>query len=280
MIITSAHRASRVLFTFLKSNFENNSKPWLLPANICDCVPETFDAAGVKYEYADINPYTWCIEQSIVMSQLNCIAGLLYVHTYGIEDTPDEFFRQLKEYNPEIVIIDDRCLCQPSLSTHSHYSDMELYSTGAKKFINLNGGGYSIDNQRNMDKGINDLIPSPQDGWQYDLNKLKAEKAKVTVQKNKLNKIYSTNLPASIQLSDAYQQWRFNIMVDNKDEILKALFDNGLFASGHYKSQSDSCPNAQYLYEHVINLFNDFYYTEEQAMRTCRIINDILKYGI
>ena len=144
MISISAYRASRVLYNFLKINAWNSTQPWLLPANICDCVPETFDTAEVKYEYADINPYTLCIDQSTILSQANNIAGVLYVHTYGIESTPDLFFRQLKEINPNVLIIDDRCLCKPSLVRQSTYSDMELYSTGAKKQVNLNGGGIRL----------------------------------------------------------------------------------------------------------------------------------------
>ena len=79
-------------------------------------------------------------------------------------------------------------------------------------------------------------------------------------------------LPKEIQFPIEYQNWRFNIRVNNKEEILKNIFDAGLFASGHYKPLADHCPVAKDLYEHVINLFNDFYYTEEQARRTCEVI--------
>ena len=109
--------------------------------------------------------------------------------------------------------------------------------------------------------------------WHYDPMVIEQEKQKATAHRQRLNKIYSTALPTTIQLDEKYQNWRFNIIVENKDEILKALFDAGLFASNHYKPQTTDCPNAQYLYEHVINLFNDFYYTEEQARKTCEIIN-------
>ena len=94
--------------------------------------------------------------------------------------------------------------------------------------------------------------------------------------KEKLNAIYQKALPKSIQLPEAYQHWRFNIMAPNKEEVMQAIFDAGLFASGHYAPQSDVCPVAAKLYEHVINLFNDEYFTEEQAIRTCEVINGVL----
>ena len=99
----------------------------------------------------------------------------------------------------------------------------------------------------------------------------------VIMHKEKLNAIYRKNLPAAIQLPAPYQHWRFNIIVPNKEDVLNALFDAGLFASGHYNPQADGCNIASNLYTHVINLFNDFYYTEEQAIKTCEIINRITR---
>lgn len=118
------------------------------------------------------------------------------------------------------------------------------------------------------------------DDWIYDFDSLEIQKTKAVIHRERLNKIYRENLPQCLQLEEKFQHWRFNILVENKEEVLKAIFENGLFASGHYKSQAPGCPNAQYLYEHVINLFNDFYYTEEKAIRTCKIINNELKDGI
>ena len=94
--------------------------------------------------------------------------------------------------------------------------------------------------------------------------------------KEKLNAVYRKMLPSAIQLPDAYQHWRFNILTDKKNEILKALFAEGLFASSHYKSLSKDCLIARNLHEHVLNLFNDQYFTAEQAIRTCEIINAFL----
>lgn len=276
MIFTSAHRASKVLYDYLKSVSISN-KPWILPANICDCVPQTFAEAGVLIEYVDIEQNTWCINQQQTLQHLETgnYAGVLYVHSYGVEDTPHDFFRKIKNINSDIYIVDDRCLCLPQLQMNDTIADLILFSTGAKKQVNLNGGGYSLGNQTISRCDVRGDSFLSGDDWIYDFDSLEIQKAKAVIHRERLNKIYRENLPKCLQLEEKYQHWRFNIMVENKDEILKALFDNGLFASGHYKSQSDNCSTAKYLSEHVINLFNDFYYTEEKVIRTCEIIRKI-----
>lgn len=75
--------------------------------------------------------------------------------------------------------------------------------------------------------------------------------------------------------------WRFKIIVINRDRILKELFRNKLFASSHYASigtilNRQSCPIADHLNQNIINLFKDKYYTEEKARRTVEIIRNNL----
>ena len=277
-MIASAYRASRVLYNFLKSNFDGSHLPWLLPANICDCVPETFDAAGVKYEYVDISTETWCMDFAQVMDNIANYAGLLYVHTYGVEDTPLNMFAEIKHRNPQICIIDDRCLCTPQNQMHAdQIADMELYSTGSKKQVNMHGGGYAI-----IADGWNyEEYPMPNDekhpsSWAYDWEELKAKKTAAEAHKAEIAAIYEQQLPASIRMPEGLRNWRYNILVENRDVVLKAIFDAGLFASAHYKPQALNMPNATYLHQHVINLFEDEYISIEQAIRTCEVINGVL----
>jgi hypothetical protein len=53
MNIVQAPRASAILYNLLKS--QDNTDPWLLPANICPIVPLTFFKAGVPFELVDIS---------------------------------------------------------------------------------------------------------------------------------------------------------------------------------------------------------------------------------
>lgn len=274
-MIASAYRASRVLYNFLKSNFEGNTRPWLLPANICDCVPETFDAVGVLYEYVDIYPDTWCMDFAQVMDRISNYSGLLYVHTYGVEDTPLNVFAEIKRRNPQICIIDDRCLCTPENQMHAdQIADVVLYSTGSKKQVNMHGGGYAIISEgwkyEEYSLPNDDTHPI---SWEYDWEELNATKAAANKHKAEIFAIYEQLLPASIRMPEGLRHWRYNILVENRDEVLKAIFDAGLFASAHYKPQAPNMPNVTYLHQHVINLFEDEYIGIEQAKAICAIIN-------
>ena len=43
------------------------------------------------------------------------MGAVLYAHTYGEASTPDDFFQKVKVRYPEMVLVDDRCLCIPDL---------------------------------------------------------------------------------------------------------------------------------------------------------------------
>jgi hypothetical protein len=80
-----------------------------------------------------------------------------------------------------------------------------------------------------------------------------------------------------MQLPSRYQTWRFNIRVKNKQQVLSAIFDAGLFASSHYASLAGimadgSAPHAEALADEIINLFNDEHFDEGKARQTCDVI--------
>ena len=203
---------------------------------------------------------------------------LLFVHTYGVENDFYDFFQEVKDVNASIVIVDDKCLCMPDLHVEESSADLVLYSTGAKKMVDLGGGaiGYVADQWKYDEIKVEPNEYLTNEMWLLDSKQFYMKMDAMIAHKEKLNAVYKKMLPFAIQLPDAYQHWRFNILTDKKNEILKALFAEGLFASSHYKSLSLDCPIANNLYSYVINLFNDQYYTEEQAIRTCEIINSII----
>lgn len=276
MKLLTANRAKKILYNFVKTN--NISGKVLLPANICESVAKVLLYAGMDIHFVDIQVNNLCIDQSTVLQLAPSAAMLLFVHTYGVEDDFYEFFAQVKEVNPNIIIVDDKCLCLPDLNVDETPADIVLYSTGAKKMVELGGGaiGYIADQWEYDEVEVEPNEYLNNDTWLLDTKQLYIKMDAMISHKEKLNAIYREMLPVSIQLPAQYQHWRFNILTDKKDEILKALFAEGLFASSHYKSLSNDCVIAQNLHEHVLNLFNDQYYTEEQAIRTCEIISSIL----
>ena len=145
MQIVQAPRASAILYNLLKS--QENPNPWLLPANICPIVPITFFKAGVPVEFVDISAETlhMDLEQAEGRLKRGRYGGLLYAHTYGEPSTPVEFFRSIKSKYPELLLVDDRCLCIPDLEPPiDFFADATLYSTGYAKIVELNFGGYAF----------------------------------------------------------------------------------------------------------------------------------------
>lgn len=273
--MVTAYRASRILYNFLKSNQERIHAPFLIPANVCSNVPEILDEASVKYQLVDIDARTLCMDEQYVLDYAKEISGIVMVHTYGVETDFAPFYRQLRAANPDILIVDDRCLCMPSFEPNTYDADLVLYSFSEKKQVNLGKGSmaYVSEHVRYEECSIPAQSFLTKEKWNLNEGEVLAAMDAAIAHKEKLNAIYKKKLPKEIQLPGAYQHWRFNILVQNKEEILKALFDAGLFASSHYKALSEeSAPIATNLSAHVINLFNDFYYTEEQAIKTCEII--------
>ena len=276
MKLVTANRANKILYNFVKSNHVEGKV--LLPANICESVVYTLRYAGVICEFVDVQANNLCIDQSAVLQLAPSAAMLLFVHTYGVEDEYHEFFAQVKEVNPNIIIVDDKCLCLPDLKVEETPADLVLYSTGTKKMVNLGGGaiGYIADQWEYDEVEVEPNEYLNNDTWLLDTKQMCIKMDAMISHKEKVNAIYRNSLPESIQLPAQYQHWRFNILTDKKDEILKTLFAEGLFASGHYKSQCENCTVAGNLNRYVINLFNDEYITIEQAHTICDIINNQL----
>lgn len=303
-----ASRASAILYNLLVS--QKQQKPWLLPANICPIVPITFMKARVPFEFVDISPESlhMDLEQAEARMKKREFGGLLYAHTYGEESTPDDFFSQAKSLRPEMLIVNDRCLCIPSFDKNSS-ADVVLFSTGYAKIVDLDFGGYAFMRENvhyqpvelrfdsahhaELEKAYKGAVQSQTSFAYRDSDWLQTSAALPAWDayrqqvvgglegsldhRKKLNEIYASRLPKDIQLPSEYQTWRFNIRVKNNKRILDAIFANGLFASSHYASlagiMSDgNAPVAESLAGETINLFNDRHFTVEMAERVCEIV--------
>lgn len=308
--IATANRACSLLYSYIKDHAD---KVWLLPVNVCPDVPLTFCLAKVAFKFVDIDPNTLCIDlnevEKILRLSIPGGIGLLYVRTYGVLKDTSKDFKRLKSVCRDTLIIDDRCLCVPERTPLFWGADMILYSTGHCKQIDLGGGGlafypkmesYKIDPLLEYNGTDEEIIykeafkqgkplENIPNGWlRMDsfhspadyFSKIEEAIPERLTYREQINRIYVNNLPPSIQMSQEFQKWRFNIVVERsiKEKILYNLFKHGLFASAHYHSANRLFDNVKYtnsddLYSCVINLFNDKYYTKEQAISTCEIIN-------
>jgi len=310
MQIVQAPRASAILYNILVSKVSD--LPWLIPANICPIVPITFFKARVPFEFVDISPETLQMdrEQAQALIAKRSYGGVLYAHTYGESSTPTDFFAKIKSLDPELLILDDRCLCIPDLEPdHNSGADVILYSTGYAKIVELNVGGYafmtdevpyqpqqlsfsaqahdelelaykeSISKNTKFIYRDTDWLETTSDlpKWSDYSQQIRNGLKKSMEQRVTLNAIYAANLPVEIQLPNAYQLWRFNILVKNKRRIYEAIFKAGLFASSHYVSlagimSAGRAPQAEALSHEIINLFNDHHFSAQQARQVSAVI--------
>lgn len=277
MKLLTANRATKLLYNFLKVN--NISGNVLLPANICPDVVKTLHYAGMTTTFIDLQVETLCINQEAVLAAAKEASMLIFVHTYGLEVEFSAFFQQLREQNPDLIIVDDKCLCLPDLDVKDSAADLVLYSTGEKKMVNLGGGaiGYLADKWEYDEVPVEGCDCLSNELWLLEPKQLYLKMDTIIAHKEKLNTIYRAMLPETIQLPDAFQHWRFNILVQNKQEILAALAAEGLVADSIYPAQDASCLVANNLHAYVINLYNDKLFTLEQAERACEIILECIK---
>jgi hypothetical protein len=307
-----AKRASVLLYNFIKT-FPQGT--YLIPANVCPIVPITFCLAKVPFEFVDLNEKTFCIDEQkcleMISSNIQKYCGIVFVRTYGYKYDASFFFDTLHSLNKEFRIIDDRCLSIPELNTKAEKSDLILYSTGHKKPVNLGIGGIGILNDLISINKYNEFFSSEVDiekilkdslerksflkdvpsGWldtggfslgiiDY-MNKINLEKINIIKHKDRLNDIYLNLLPSEVIMPQAFHEWRFNILVDNKEFLLKKIFENNLFASSHYLPSNllfndGHFTIAEDLHKRIINLFNDSFISEQQVEMICKIINKYL----
>lgn len=308
MKIVQAPRASAILYRLLVGQQE--TRTWLLPANICPIVPITFMKARVPFELVDISAATlhMDLEQTEALIRKREVGGLLYAHTYGDPFTPNDFFQYAKSINSDLVIVDDRCLCIPEFDVTS-FADVILYSTGYAKIVELGFGGYAylrdelvcqpislvykLEHYLELEKSYKNAIQSgvqfiytdsdwletdsiPPEWGEYR-RQVEGALHPSLAHRADINNIYTSYLPEEMHLPQNFQTWRFNVRLQNKERIMKTIFDAGLFASSHYASlagimSNGRAPVAERLANEVINLFNDHHFDEQRAKQVCEII--------
>jgi hypothetical protein len=116
--------------------------------------------------------------------------------------------------------------------------------------------------------------------WSEYRHALASRHTQVDRHKRALNDIYRAAIPPALQYSDSYQGWRFNVRVSNPDRVIAAIFGAGLFASQHYipltRSFGQGGSNrAEAIYASTVNLFNDLYFTADQATRVADIVKNV-----
>ena len=213
----SAYRGNCILYNFVKANAISGTA--ILPANICTSVVDTLSYAGMNIRFVDIAPESLCMDTDAVIELVQEASLLIYVHTYGVEPIPNVFYAEAKTRNPNLYIIDDRCLCIPELDAKLHenlIADLVLYSLGPKKFVVMRHGAVGFVSNRCRYEDIEEHSFFEPIDYTFDEASVLTRREELRTYKQKLNDIYCELLPNAIPFPDIFQHWRFNIWVENK----------------------------------------------------------------
>lgn len=309
-------RAAYILFNILKSSSAQGR--WIIPSNCCSVIPATFFKSETPFEVCDISTDNFCLDLNAVSEKINqqpsAYAGVLFIYTYGAEVNFNDSIVLFKERHPSILFVEDKCLCKPDVETgFNGVSDAILYSTGYAKYTDMGAGGYayivdSVPYERQwltyqksdkdeLDQKIIDVIKKQQklasevflSNWLSSEHNCMADAEYFTelelatkntqALKSKINQIYKAALPEECCMPDEFNQWRYNIIVNEPQKLIDAIFDAGLFASRHYKPidyyitmPAQPSRISEWLYQHVVNMFNDKYASSSYAEKMCSIV--------
>jgi dTDP-4-amino-4,6-dideoxygalactose transaminase len=145
-----AARASTILYHLVMS-VPVAQGVYLLPSNVCPVVPLTLIAAQRPFEFIDLDPASLCMSHALLQQRLTCkalprVAGIVFVRTYGAVFDITSEFQALKTLQPELLLVDDRCLSRPLLEREEgdwQGADVLLFSTGHAKPVDVGFGGFA-----------------------------------------------------------------------------------------------------------------------------------------
>ena len=307
--VITGGRACSILYNFLISN--RFDIPSIVPANICETVPATYEKAGLRTLWVDLSEADFGMDRNQIEDHIKSCKGkaiLHFNHTYGaVTKADDAYLEELKRRYPSLVIVDDRCLALPDLAPYASPADMVLYSTGPAKIVDIGKGGYAfLSGEYSYDDHSIAFSEKTEEAFEEYMKNARKQKTKLdrsvlssdwldladscgedyfgvvkkelvnsALHRKEINTIYAS---MSFSMPLMYNSWRWNILVENKEECMNALFENGLFCSGHYMGLCGGyfddlkTPVCDDLYGHVINLFNDHHYDAGQAQKTVEIL--------
>ena len=311
-------RATSILYSFLLQN--KGEGLWIIPVNSCHLIPACFIKANCPFEFVDVEKNSLSIDENEVINRLTKTplkySGILIVRNYGEERPQNSFFNRIKKSAPHVKIIDDACLSYPNFNLEiSDLVDLELYSTGYSKPLDIGYGGFAklhtkdhlasvvnlnfdenslIEMNKYYTKSCNSLTLAEDFFFKSDwlnfkiirkdnyIEKVKSSLTKAISHKNRLNKIYDEFIMTKFKEGRLSTNWRYNIRCDNPSYVLKKINEKGLFASQHYYPLNKlfgkgSCPIWEKTYSTILNLFNDFRFNDKNAKECSRIINDFAK---
>ena len=302
-------RALAILGKFFLSN---EVQRVILPANTCPVVFAlcgSLNIETVSVDLAsDLSQVSFEFPETVNNARGSTV--LLLVRNYGFIDWTSEFLLEQRAKNLGVdLVVDDRCLCDPSFE--GLWADLTLFSFGYSKFVERSGGGaigfinsgwryddiswryaedrftdvarqlygksdaHHVGKEQKSISWVMNFDTKEQLNLRRWINQIDYLREEVWDHKNSLNETYRIkldDLPGAQLLGNQFHNWRFNILCFNRDQIIKNLFANNLFASSHYSVKKIAYPTCFKLSNHIVNLFNSPRVDNAFAEKCCEVI--------
>jgi hypothetical protein len=98
------------------------------------------------------------------------------------------------------------------------------------------------------------------DEYKALISKKQLDSCKLKINREKQLKLaaYVRQLSEFWILPSGFNNWRLNVFLKNRDHVLNRIFEEGLFASAHYKMiehEPNDYPVCDFIQSYIINLF-------------------------
>jgi len=273
-VLTSS--GSAALITALHAGNIPLGSEVIMPSICCPAVLFAIQFAGYSPVLADICLDDLCMNAKQAQAVLTAkTKAIVAVHSFGHYCQIDTLESLAKQH--KLLLIEDACLAMGGTfkgKPLGSFGDISIMSFGYDKIINVDYGGALVTNNAVIFAQAQDFLHKNQflqfSPNKSTLNKLiyKLEKLDSFINKrrdntkyclNKLNNNHSIQFP---EINDVLY-WRLPLLVKkHRDELVKQASKKNIIITTHYKSLSqlstgadDNLPNAQYVSDHIINIF-------------------------
>lgn len=305
-----ANRALGILYKFLVQNSSRIEK-WLLPSNICFSVPFVFILLKKEVNYYDYGyDVTKILDKVSNNGDLGILISDYYSQAWSENDiallkqhtpilihdaclnTPET---NVSSSEADLIlystgkgkVVD---LGYGAIGYYKHNFRVDLSNLDEQEKLSIENYYSSLDNYWKKIIKSDEIFHSEKieakrwinisccENKQY-IQIIEACKPVILEHKKRLNNIYEIGIPKDFTKIEFGKLWRFNLFIDNPTVLLNELFKQGLFASNHYANipdyvgeKNNTSPKAKFIERHVVNLFNDFNFSELQAQKAVNVI--------
>jgi dTDP-4-amino-4,6-dideoxygalactose transaminase len=289
-LLTSSGTAA--LVTALKSSKIPLGAEVIMPSICCPAVLFAIQWAGYSPILADINLNDYGLDVDTIKQQLTAkTAAIVAVHNYGHYCQIDAISDYCHENN--LVLIEDACLAMGGSykgKPLGSYGDFSIVSFGYDKIIDCQYGGGLLTNNEQYNLIAQNFLAENQfftfnnqlESSTNIINKLAHITSSVStrIENTKLcDELLQTDNVIKLPFKSDVLYWRYPLLIpQDREGLINSAKQQGIILPTHYKSLHHLSTgvfrkNANYLSEHIINIFILHETSKDELVKTIKFIN-------